>query len=641
MNVLIHGSGRATRCAEGAWELPAQWHADGTATIRARVRLASAGTGPLLVLEHPEGETSSLLLRCMGADATLAEWERRQNYARDARPGELALECVLATGPPTAMLEIQRRRHEQRRAQDPSLPPFAPDAAAVRGLMRMGIPVCLLSSAEEVDVLIRIAGPHVELLVDGVLVDEEWPAGPFQPGSKILVADAVQAVEIWPGVLEDESIATLSGGARAVMEREKEIFGPRRPLGQYWAPNGHNAWAGDAMLTADGERLHVFWLTDRRLHGSKYGCGGCSFAHASTTDLRAWQFHPLAYPLTEYWEAANGTGCMVVHEGVHHLFANVLSERLGLEETHPNGPHLAISRDGINYEKQGRVNLPGEPGIIRDEQGVYHAISVSRHADGVWRSTRYESADLREWRVADAEFLPAPGWPPSRTVFSSECFNWFRLGDWYYIIGGRTGFWRARRALGPYRAVGEADGPQWDIYDGLMVPQVAVWNGRAIMAGWLALNDHDWGGHVVFRELRQRPDGNLELRRLPELEPREPAGRIRMPIDLRDGRGQFSLRIGGTLDDAEGLELRLDPPARTAQWRTPRAGGRADDATAMPFEAGDFAILNVEGLDEPFALDIVLHWDEKSDSTIIDAQIGERRTMVTRRAGRIAAVIGH
>ncbi len=447
-------------------------------TVIARDELAA---GRLVTVTDEAGaETLALLLRRAGDDPSLSEWDRRQNYARFVGDDGLVLECVVATEPPQGLID---RLRAQQKTVSPELE---------RGLLRLGVPLALLGGGAQWEVVVRLDGPRIALIVDGILRDEEWPAGPWQRGSAVSAALAVEFLTDVP-----------------------EAPTPLPPLTRSWTPSGHNAWAGDVMLTADGDRLHLFWLADRRMHGSKFGCGAHSFAHASTADLQHWEHHPPAYPVSESWEASNGTGCTVVRRGVHHLFANVLSERLGVEARHPNGPHLATSRDGVHYAKEGRVEgLPGEPGIIRDEQGLWHAISVSRHSDGVWRSSRYESTDLRSWRLADPAFLPEPGWPTSRTVFSGECFNWFRWRQWYYILGGRTGFWRSPRMLGPYRSANDADGPQWDVYDGLMVPQVAVWKGRAILGGWLPLNDRDWAGHLVFRELRQLPDGSLEMRRL-------------------------------------------------------------------------------------------------------------------------------
>ena len=548
-------------------------------------RIALGTPGRLVTVSNSAGaEMLILLLRRVGDDPALAEWDRRQNYARFVGPDKLVLECVIATEPPRAMIELHRR--QKKTVAD----------EVERGLLRMGVPLAMLGTGAQLELAVRMNGAHVELLVDGIVHDEEWPTGSSQQGA-IIAAVAGSA----------EFVADLPGAPP-----------PLTPLAQYWTPPGHNTWFGDVMLTADGERLHLFWLTDRRMGTAKFGCGGCSFAHASTTDLKHWEHHPLAWPLNEYWEAANGTGCGVVKDGVHYLFANVLTERLGLEAQYPNGPYLATSHDGIDFKKEGRAHgLPGEPGMLRDDRGVWHAISVSRHDDGVWRSSRYESHDLRQWRLADPDFLPQPGWPVSRTVFSSECFNWFRMGEWFYILGGRTGFWRARQLLGPYRSVHAVDGPSWDLYDGLMVPQVAVWKNRAILGGWLPLHTHDWtldwGGHLVLRELTQLSDGNLELRRLPELEP--PAEqRLRLRLAPLEARGSFGIHW------ADGGSVMFDPNQRTAS-------------------SGEYTIYNVAGLDAPFTLDIVIHPDAKSDSTIVDINIGDRRTLITRRPGANARLL--
>ena len=175
------------------------------------------------------------------------------------------------------------------------------------------------------------------------------------------------------------------------------------------------------------------------------------------------------------------------------------------------------------------------------------------------------------------------------TVFSSECFNWFRWRDWFYIIGGRTGFWRARQLLGPYRSCNDDGGPQWDIYDGLMVPQVAVWKDRAILGGWLPLNGKDWAGHLVFRELRQRPDGELEMFRLREMP---------LPPGAHEVRQELS-------------------PERIRRL-------------AGPNLAYDFSA--------PVAADIVRHYDWKSDSTIFDLGLDGRRTLLVRRPGDVPAL---
>ncbi len=485
-------------------------------------RLFTAGNDDLVIL-----------VRRMGEDPAFFDFNRIQNYGRYVGPDDYVIECVVNTKPP-----VTRRD----------------------GRLRLGVPVALLGDRDTLEVGVRVAGPYLAMIVEGVIVDEEWPAGPpVVPNSN------------FPGELP-----------------------PLPPLTQYWIPPGHNCWAGDAMLTAAGDTLHLFWLVDRRTHGSKFGCGGCSFGHASTKNLAAWTHHPLAYPLTEYWEAACGTGCCVVKDGIYHVYSNPLTERLNLQEKHPTGAYLATSADGVHFTKQGKaVGLDGEPGILCDENGLWHAVAVSKHADGVWRSSRYESEDLRTWRMADPDFLPEPGWPTSRTVFSSECFNWFRWRDWFYIIGGRTGFWRSKSLLGPYLSTNDSGGPANDIYDGLCVPQVTVWGDRAILAGWLPRNEKDWAGCLVFRELRQTPDGDLEMFRLRE---------VLLP---------------------EGAEIH--------------------QVELMPETIRELAGPHLDyRFDGPVAAEVVRVYEPKSDTTIFDFELAGKRTLILRRPGRagIDAALG-
>ncbi|MEX1119803.1 MAG: hypothetical protein WEB60_13530, partial [Terrimicrobiaceae bacterium] len=86
---------------------------------------------------------------------------------------------------------------------------------------------------------------------------------------------------------------------------------------QFFTPEGHNTWVGDTTCYYHNGRFHVFYLQDRRNHGSKYS-GGHYFAHLSTTDMVNWFEHPHAVPITEQWETI-GTGTPFVQNGKLHL----------------------------------------------------------------------------------------------------------------------------------------------------------------------------------------------------------------------------------------------------------------------------------------------------------------------------------
>jgi hypothetical protein len=228
--------------------------------------------------------------------------------------------------------------------------------------------------------------------------------------------------------------------------------------------------------------------------------------------------------------------------------------------------------------------------------------------------------------------------------------------------------------------------PRWDIYDGLWVPMAAALaDGRRILSGWLE-DCGGWAGCLVLRELLQEPDGMLAMRWPPEVVPPtvpapDPAWQagawprrltadssavwtfadglpeeylLDIAIEPARGAGAYALVVGGSGDLVDGCELRLDPRRRRAQWHTPRHGRPAPEVPdpaeifATPegqkplhlqhspnlhFHGGDFAIANVEGLDRPVNVRLLVLRDRKSGSTIVDAEIGGRRTLITRRRG--------
>jgi len=251
----------------------------------------------------------------------------------------------------------------------------------------------------------------------------------------------------------------------------------------------------------------------------------------------------------------------------------------------------------------------------------------------------------------------------------------------------------ARTFAGPYW---DRDGtgdpvvaqPRWDIYDGLWVPMAAALaDGRRILSGWLE-DRGGWAGCLVLRELLQEGDGTLALRWPPEVVPptmppaTEPVWQqggawprrltasncavwlaadnlpeeylLEIAIDPAPGAGAYALVLGGTGDLVDGCELRLDPRRQRAQWNTPAGGQPAAEvpdpaeifatpdgqkpvfqqqSPHLPFHGGDFAISNVDGLDRPLTVRVLVIQDRKSGSAIIDAEIGGRRTMITRRRG--------
>jgi hypothetical protein len=646
----------------------------GIATLGFRADLRQ----PRVLLSAGSEQRTRLRIRIIRrAAADLDLWERRQNYRAfaDAEGMVDLIECLLLVEPPAALLEDLRRQPM----------PTDPTAAAIRGWresgeVRLGAPLAVIPTPAggRSEVALRIDRARIDLVVDGRLIDRDWPCGSWIGGDAEIALDAgVEAFIAW-----DHAVSDAERGWT-------EDADP--PLAQHWAPSGHNAFAGDTMWCVSGDRLHLYWLPDRHAGESKWGAGVGQFAHHSTSDLRSWRQHPLAYPLTEPHELALGTGAVIEQDGVFHLYSRHCQERFGplFEALHPGGMHHATSRDGERFVKLGqcpvagsgrtRHDLGSEPGMLRDEAGLWHAAAAG---------TRLTSSDLHHWTVADAEFLPPVGWPctryvppsvpaarPADYVVSNECTCWFRWGGWHYVLSGRTGYWMSRALLGPYWGSSpEVVHPAWDPYDGLIVPQAIEFRGRCILSGWLAQRE-GYAGHLVFRELHQRPDGNLEMRRLPELEPRcgealrwtAPSGPgvsqdgglllidaraaarsaliagvgsdIRITARLRsDGCARYGLRFLAPDHAAPGCELRLEPARSLAQWGPTVGGSPAPNSAGLPFDGRDFTILGVEGLDRAITLDLLVRREPKSGTTIIDAELDGRRTLITRRDEQVDAL---
>ena len=596
---------------------------------------------PVTVLRQPAAEGHSLTLETMpdGGLRFTTQFRRQGHFTPEQCKGQVAKNEFL---------------------QKYQLPYWRGYIDPTAGSLSLCAPGYMVVTNRPLDIELRYDGIVLALYLDGVLVDEEWPYGEL--------LSPISPLE-WPGgagiTLADLQINTSSSSApkhtedrqKALELRAVELLGPQRPFGQYWHPRGHNTSAGDVMLCFDESRLHVLYLSDRRNHSSRWACGAHQFEHWSCTDLFQWEDHPPAYPLTLQEEAAVGTACMVYHENKYYVWGNVLSERLGApaSDVHPQGLYRAVSSDGVHFEKEPGPCLDAcEPGIwFEKSTGIFHLIRSGQ---------RMESRDLQSWRMADENFLPPPATiNDASDLPTPECYGVIKWNDWFYIFGGRTGFWMARDIRGPFwpGAAGTAKVslPRWDIYDGLTVPQCAVvWHNRCILCGWVV--DRWWGGSIVFRELTQQVDGTLGLKWVEEMQPRHgtlrqlpckttdssnslnsdskdfawksfdlPNGDFILKIKLKVtlGTKSFGLNLRGAGNYVGGAELRFEPSTRRVQWGYAGEGKLAVSASHPRCWASDCSIDNVEGMDCEVSVEIVVR------GTILDACINGQRTFIARR----------
>ena len=480
----------------------------------------------------------------------------------------------------------------------------------------------------------------------------------IEGGSESRVTDAA----VWSRPLSDEEVAALSGGLEVAKRRERAIWGEESPQLQYWRPRGYGTGVGDCMPFYHAGRFHLFYLFDRHSHDSKWGKGAHQWAHCSTTDLRHWDHHPLAIAITDEGEGSLCTGSVVYWAGIFYAFYTVRAIDDG------SAPIMAAtSTDGISFQKRLHQTFLSDtylqkdvrdPMVFRDEpKGLFHMLVTTglQPTDGqesIGCLAHLTSEDLVAWQERDTFFQAGIDGETDWNA-QPECPDYFRWGDWYYLlfgVHGHTHYRLSRQPGGPWLRpkVHTLDGEQ------LRVIKTAAFTGnRRIAAGFVS--EGHYAGNVVFREVVQNPDGSLGTAFVPELVPqsgpllictpqalssgvfcgpgccRIEAGaeaaaamtealpknfRLQMRVSPERGAHRFGLVIGEPSPDCDGYELCFEPFRQRVGWQH-QPWNPASEETA-------FALCPVEGLDEAFTLGLILT-DE-----LLDICINDRRTLVVR-----------
>ncbi len=506
--------------------------------------------------------------------------------------------------------------------------------------LRLAVPVAALNASGACELVVRHLGHRLELLADGVVVDEEWPHGKVLPAhSPAAVAAArkpgdfgVSRLALWVRALSDSEVQAFSGGGAGLAAREERYLGPIKPVGQYWRPRGFNVNAGDCMPFFHDGRFHLFYLIDRRHHASMWGCGGHQWAHASTTDLVHWEHHPLALAIDGHVTGSICTGSVFFHAGVYRAFYAV---RMADGSPAPLG--VATSRDGTHFTKGpalATLRAPydatagRDPVVFQDAAtGLFHMLVTTALAGDGGCLAELVSRDLEQWEQRAPFFVPGSADQP-------ECADYFAWRGWHYLLfslRGVTHYRMSRHALGPWQQ------PASDTFDGqcaCVIKTAAFKDDRRLGAAFVP--DGGWGGSVVFRELIQHADGTLgtqwpaEL--VPAAEERLPLAAKATPVDgpgILLGETPFGYLLDAKVKPGAGvagfglrvrdeIEVRFEP----AQQRVAISLGSTNDAGGSETVSID----GVTGLDRPFAFRVVV----KSD--IVDVSIDDRRTLVARVA---------
>ena len=520
----------------------------------------------------------------------------------------------------------------------------------------LSAPIAAIGADFKHTLLVRYFGYGVELYVDGVLLDENWPYGTLlPPHGSMTISDSVEEITIWNRSVTDPELIALIGDKLALIARENQYLGEENPFGQYWRPRGLNTHVGDCMPFFHDGRFSLFYLIDRHGHGSKWWLGAHQWAHVSTTDLVHWESHPLAVGITDEKEGSICTGSTFFHAGKCYAFYAIRTN-----DGSPAQLCASTSDDGIHFTKNPPLAQlkepysagPGrDPVVFAGPDGKFHMLVTTELANAPIAHrggclAELVSTDLQKWEQREPFLVPGYNDPP-------ECPDYFEWHGWYYLLfsnNGMTRYRMSRNPLGPWVR------PAVDAFDTVnaRVMKTAAFTGDRRI-GAVFLNTGTYGGDVVFREIVQNRDGTLSCKWPAEMVPatdaavplkfdsitagascskdtvciQAPQGLeaggfragpknflLRARVTPAAGTSFFGVRFAATANMQGGTELRFEPMRAKAGLRSPDvAPGIENEITS---------IYNVAGLDKRFIFELLV----KND--IADVCIDGRRTLLGR-----------
>lgn len=485
-------------------------------------------------------------------------------------------------------------------------------------------PPAYLGTERSCSLVCRYDGAKLQMLADGVVLDEGFPMGLLRGGPVVRISfggegapptQAISEVRAWHRALTDDEVARLAGGPKAAQSAERRLLGPQPPP-QYWRP--HNRFnVGDTLPLYDGNVFRFYYLQDRDHHTAKGGLGAHQWAQVCSRDLRRWERKPPAVPITAENEASICTGSMFLHDGIYHAFYATRGtdggERLS----------LATSSDGVHFTKTQPnpflqpaphyMNGFRDPHVFRDrETGIFHLIVSTMLREGSRGClAHYTSGDLRTWTETSPFHIEGAETP--------ECPDTFEWNARHYLIFsfGQVARYRISASpLGPWRK------PAVDILDG---PAARVMKTAAFLGnrriGTASVWPHGYAGWALFRELVQHSDGTLGTRLVPEMRPA--AG---PPLRLSCGSSAHLFKGKW-----------IDLPGAPADWRL-EADVNASAAARVKIRLGPASLLidvaartvglmegaglqDVAGLDRPFHIELT------RKGGILDLAISGDRTL--------------
>ena len=540
--------------------------------------------------------------------------------------------------------------------------------------MTLGLPLNLYNAVEN-EIYLLFDSVHFAWIVNGEIVNMNFPFGYLQAKNKDIYITSDSEISICNDV--------------ELLESEEKTETKNKSIAFYSA-RGFNAWGGDIVNFYHDGVYHFLVLLDRHHHKNRFGTGAHSTYHMTTSDFIHWENYGEICPIQAQWQGF-GTGTMFFWNGKYYyshgfhtdrvipkdkvasrlleknyerdgVFNAISYEELKEKRLYPNGANYMVSDDGIHFiQGKKQIHCAENPSIYKDEKEgliMYAGYGTA----GVWHAPNIDGP----WKKENTNMPVYDNSSPVRN--SSECPSIFEWNGYKYIIMGFTGFWQSGYKDNNFidlAAKGE------DIYDGLGVPMVANCGGRYILAGWVC--GIGWASVTQHRELIQHEGGRLGIRWLPELTPNANALEKVAVLEtvqnntelIIDNKTSYYLECEITPEKNALVEIMLtgngtpcaleliaakekvqitkaidsnkfQPEIKALYEYIPELPEERTERKQIPSEdihanGHDFAIANVREIKSKYVLKIIIHYEEKSANTIIDAEIGGGRTLISNR----------
>ncbi|MFV0502651.1 MAG: hypothetical protein ACK5LT_01580 [Lachnospirales bacterium] len=353
----------------------------------------------------------------------------------------------------------------------------------------------------------------LSLYNNGILFDEEWPFGKIDISNLNIHCNEnlINKIFIQPKAIKTKYFENLYT-KNELEASKKELIPSTQSTMQYFCPPGYNTFAGDCIPFYYNGTYHLYYLFDRRHHRSKKGYGAHQWAHSSTKDFIHWDHHPIALGITDVGEGSICTGSIIYKDGLYYAFYSNRDINDGCEKiTYATGntPNNFLKTNTTIFTFPTPPYVPGpgrDPFVFKGEDDNYYMFVTARVEDEFNGSkggclTRLFSKDLIKWELL-TPYLPG-------YIGDPECADYFKINDWYYLIFSNEGVAKYRMSKNPqgpwlHPKVDTFDSPCYRVFK-----TAPFGDSRRIGAAFLEKKFGEFGGNIIFREIKQDSDGNL------------------------------------------------------------------------------------------------------------------------------------